>query len=337
MERNYNLDIFKGVATFIMIFANTSSYFFNLSDNFIIRLIFSFAAPIFIISSGYITQKNLLNLNIPKSKILYRVFQILFFGVFIDVLFWHSIPFITFDVLYLIAFCQLFLLLTNKKYLVYSSILVLLTSILLHQIYFYRFHIPETKILNLNSLIISNPIKRLFFDGWFPIFPWLTFFLLGALSFNFSYLLSKYKKVFVILGFISIGFFLFIKNKSTFDVRENYLELWYPLNGYELLIPVAVFFMFIGLFYSLININSKYIKFFMELGKNTLLIYVLNALLVAFISDYSLTLNLSYTEKILLFCIVLIFLLLISVMFEKIKKTFFWTKTPKFIKFILCN
>lgn len=337
MERNYIIDLFKGLAVFIMIFANTSPYFFNLNDHLIIRFLFSLAAPVFIICSGYITQKNLSNLEIKKSKLLFRFFQILFFAAFIDFFFWHSIPFITFDVLYLIGFSQLFLFIINKKYLIHFLFFTLLISILLHNSFIYRFDINEVKLFSLNTLFDENPLKRLFFDGWFPIFPWLTFFMLGSLSSEFTSSFIKYKKPLILSSFFLIVFFFIKFNNITFEVRENYLELFYPLNSYALLIPSSVFLLFVGTLNSTLNNNNIFINFIINLGKNTLLIYVLNALIIAYVSDNSLNLNLSSTEKALSFCLVISILLIISVLFERLKKTNYWIKTPKAIKFILCN
>lgn len=337
MERNYIIDLFKGLAVFIMIFANTSPYFFNLNDQLIIRFLFSLAAPVFIICSGYITKKNLSNLEFKKSKLLFRIFQILFFAAFIDFFFWHSIPFITFDVLYLIGFSQLFLFIINKKYLMYFLIITFLISILLHNSFIYRFDINEIKSFSLNTIFDANPLKRMFFDGWFPVFPWLTFFMLGSLSSEFSCSFIKYKKTLILSSFFLMIFFLIKFSKNTFEIRENYLELFYPLNAYTLLIPISVFVLIVGTLNSGIKENNIFINFIINLGKNTLLLYVLNALIVAYISDNYLNIHLSSTEKALSFCLVISILLVISVLFEKLKKTNYWIKTPKAIKFILCN
>ena len=83
MNRSHSLDLIKGIAVLVMIFANTSVYFFNFIDFNFIRLICSFAAPVFLILTGYFTQLNLLKNDINKSILtvdsdFYR-FQILYF------------------------------------------------------------------------------------------------------------------------------------------------------------------------------------------------------------------------------------------------------------------
>jgi hypothetical protein len=44
MEINFSLDFIKGIAVLLMIFANTSIYFIDLTNNYSVRFIFSIAA-----------------------------------------------------------------------------------------------------------------------------------------------------------------------------------------------------------------------------------------------------------------------------------------------------
>ena len=335
MERNSALDFIKGLAVVIMIFANTAPYFFNFESEFFIRIIFSVAAPIFIISSGYITQINISNPELKKSKIIYRIFQILFFAVVIDTLFWHSIPFITFDVLYLIGFSQLILLIINKKYLIFITSAVFVLSLIVNQYLNYRFSINELTSFSISSLIEANPIKRMLFDGWFPLLPWLSFFLLGSIS--FIYLKDKLKSR---LAFLQIGLTLLVMYFISGDIpkiRNSYLELWYPLNGLALLIPFGVFFSINGLLNYKIKVDSIISKLIIIIGKNSLFVYTFQAFIICIIIENKLLQNLTMTQKIGSFYLVIIFVLVIVFIFQKIKNYSFWLKTPKMIKFLLCN
>jgi hypothetical protein len=333
MERNYNLDLLKGFAVIVMLFANTTPYFFYLDDNLYLRLFFSIAAPIFIISSGYITQKNIETTHKNKSKLYYRIFQILFFGVFIDYFCWHAIPFISFDVLYLIAFSQLFLLFINKNYLLFLTSILFILSILLHQNIEYRFFISELKTFSLNNFIDTNPLKRYFFDGWFPILPWLSFFLLGSLSSIFDKELIKFKFLFVPLGVFGFIIFIILTNNYIQPVRDNYLELWYPLNGNSLLIPMSVLLIFIGIInFKVIN-NKILTQIIIDLGKNTLFVYTINAIVISLMSDFY---NKGFNNK-LLFTFIIFAMILLTLLLQRFKSSLIWSKTPKFIKFILCN
>ncbi len=333
MNRNNTLDLLKGLAVIIMLLANTAPYFFYLEENILIRLFFSIAAPIFIISSGYITQKNIETTQKNKSKFYYRIFQILFFGVFIDYFCWHAIPFISFDVLYLIAFSQLFLLFIKKKYILFLTFILLIISILLHQNIEYRFFISEPKTFSLDNFIAANPLKRYFFDGWFPILPWLVFFLLGSLSSIFDKMLIKFKFLFVLLGVFGFIIFIILNNNYFQPVRDNYLELWYPLNGNSLLIPISVLLIFIGIINFKVIINKILTQIIIDLGKNTLFVYTINAIVISLIFDFY---KKGFNNN-LLFVFIILAMILLTLLLQRLKSSLIWSKTPKFIKFILCN
>lgn len=335
MERNTTIDLIKGIAAVIMIYANTVPYFFNFESEFFIRLLFSVAAPIFIISSGYITQINITNQGLKKSKFIYRVIQILFFGVVIDAFFWHSIPFVTFDVLYLIGLSQLLLLLINKKHFFIVALAIFIISFISHHFFYYRFTINELSSFSINSLINANPIKRMFFDGWFPLFPWLGFFLLGSFTQEYIKEKIKIKISFLILGILLISlFFIFGEIPK---IRNSYLELWYPLNGISLLIPFGVFFIFNGIIQYSIKVDGIFSKIIVIIGKNTLFVYTFHAFIISIITDNNLLQNFSLNQRKFSFWIFIIFVLFIILLFQKIKDTHVWIKTPKMIKFLLCN
>jgi uncharacterized membrane protein len=245
MERSHSLDLIKGIAVLVMIFANTGIYFFNFKEYNLIRLMCSFAAPTFIILTGYFTQMKLLNENTNKKPLIARSLQILFLGAFIDLIFWQTIPFITFDILYLIAFSQLLLIFINTKY--YNVIIsfILLGSFLIPNIIIYRFEIDEISpqlLNNFETFLNAAPLKRMLYDGWFPLFPWFVFALLGASAYKNKFIFSKYSNYFLLIGLTLIGLVYFLIMNKNIPIRNSYLEIWYPLKNIKLLIPFAVFF-----------------------------------------------------------------------------------------------
>ena len=250
MKRFNSIDAIRGFAVTIMIIANTTPYFIDIEDNNLIRFLFSLAAPIFLIITGFVSQLTLSNLDLNRTKFVSRIFQILFFGVLIDLLFWKSIPFMTTDILYLIAFSQFFLLITLKnKTQLFLILFIFLISFQAHYLFNYRFEIPDLSInsnLNFTDIIINNPFKRFFFDGWFPVLPWMGFILLGAASFRFKSLISKFNSIFLISGFVLLFLSYLLIHNNFFPIRDHYLELWYPANGLVLLIPFSMFLIVIG-------------------------------------------------------------------------------------------
>jgi len=336
MERNLTLDILKGFAVIIMIIANTVPYFYNIENEIFIRLLFSTAAPIFIITSGYITYFNVHIKKVEKSKLYLRICQILYGGILIDSLFWHSIPFITFDVLYLIAFSQIIIIFVNKNHFLKLTFLIFTISFLLHILLEYRFAIIETKSISYKVMEEYNPIKRMFFDGWFPIFPWFGFFLLGVLSLKYSKTLTNRINLNFFLGICCLLLYLTLTLNNIPSVRNNYLEVWYPLYGKSLLIPFSLFFVFNGIINYPIKDTNLFIDFVINIGKNTLFIYTLNAFFVSLIIDFNFIKKISI-NKFYIFLLLILTLLVFSVILEKLKNTIFWIRLPKYIKFLILN
>ena len=194
MERNFGLDFIKGIAVLLMIFANTSIYFIDLTNNYSVRFIFSIAAPVFLFLTGYISQMTLSKKNNSRSNFFYRAFQILFLGAMIDVIFWKSVPFVTFDILYLIAISHFLMMIINYKQKFLLLLLLFFCFFLTNYFPDYRFAINDLSInsnLTYKDLYNSKPIQRLLFDGWFPILPWLAFVFLGAITFENRLFVNK--------------------------------------------------------------------------------------------------------------------------------------------------
>jgi uncharacterized membrane protein len=335
MDRSHSLDLIKGIAVLIMIFANTSVYFFNFIDFNFIRLICSFAAPVFLILTGYFTQMNLLKYDVNKNILILRALQILCLGAFIDIVFWGTIPFITYDILYLIAFSQLILIFINFKYYIFLVLLILLGSFIIPNLISYRFEIDEISVQLFDSfktIINSKPLKRLFYDGWFPILPWLAFVLMGALMFRNKIFFTKYSTYFLMIGLSLFGLTYLIIVNQDYPIRNFYLEIWYPLKNTLLLIPFSVFFIIIGLIDNRFYRPKPMFNFFIILGKNSLFAYIFNSFLMALAIFFGLNQS-NYPLYFILFFISIVVLgVFIMNRFRKSKK---WVFTPSFVKFFL--
>lgn len=223
----------------------------------------------------------------------------------------------------------------NKKYLIFICSAVFVFSLIVHQYLNYRFSINELTSFSITSLIEANPIKRMLFDGWFPLLPWLSFFLLGSISFIYLKDKFKFRMPFLFIGLSLLVIYFIFGNIP--KIRNSYLELWYPLNGLALLIPFGVFFSINGLLNYKIKADSIISKLIIIIGKNSLFIYTFHAFIICIIIDNKLLQNLTLTQKIGSFYLVVIFVIVIVFIFQKIKNYSVWLKTPKMIKFLLCN
>ncbi len=344
MKRLRSIDLIRGWAILVMLFANLAPTFFNFSKYSYIRLLFSTAAPIFIFLTGHVTEMKLSENKSMKNKIFFRIIQVLFLGVLIDVFIWKIVPFVTFDVLYLISFAQFLILILsfNKsmtlKWIVFFCIIII--SLVLQKTYNYRIELPELGLgiffNEFNLIIESLPIKRAFFDGWFPIFPWIAFSLIGAISYHYQKYLNR---IYYILIFLGI-FLLFVVVKSNqFNVnfvRNGYLELWYPPFGFMILIPISMVSLTLACIAKFNQFsNSFFSTILMNLGRNSLFIYLFQSLLNSICSSNIHIVHNSQKLNILIYFSIIIFIIIIANLIEKIKKHEWWEKFPFIIKFFL--
>lgn len=335
MERSHSLDLIKGIAVLVMIFANTSIYFFNFKEFNLLRLICSLAAPIFIVLTGYFTQMNLLKQVVNKKILITRALQILFLGAFIDLALWQTIPFITFDILYLIAFSQLILIFLNSKYFNSLIFLIFLGTFLLPYIITYRFEIDDIPLQlfdGFKTILLSAPLKRMIYDGWFPLFPWFAFALMGASAYKNRLIFSNKSNYFFLTGLTSIGLVYLIIMDKVIPIRNSYLEIWYPLKGIQLFIPLSVFFVILGTLDNRIYGPFAISNFLTILGKNSLFAYISNSLLMALVISWELN---QYINPLFSISFFIFFIVLLIFIMNKFRQSNIWNFTPRVLKYFL--
>lgn len=278
-----SIDLFRGLAILIMIFANSYPYLYP--EEYcpkILRLIFSTAAPIFIFLSGVSLRLAIENEK-KTSSLLIRAIQILFFAVTIDALLWSIKPFITMDVLYLISFSLLISILILRlpdsfKWAVSFSIIVL--------VFFTSKHFSH----ELNDIPIFEPVEEkcfslalhhIFIDGWFPIVPWSSIVILGYLICKNRVKLLAYSNYLLIFGISCVlGYFVaFMTDFVDFNsIRNGYTELFYPVTIPFLFYMFGIFSLILYFF----NVSFQRFKTIRLLGKFPLSIYFIHVALIKF-------------------------------------------------------
>jgi uncharacterized membrane protein len=266
-----------------MVIANSAAYFISSDVHVFFRIISSLAAPLFIFLAG----ANLFFSNEAHfKKFLIRGAYLFVTAVSIDVLIWGIIPFATFDVLYLISFgiiiCGLLRFGSFIDLLLGTTFI--LSSFLLKS--HYRFELEELRLFDkdlISSFSISSNLKRLLIDGWFPILPWIGFMFLGRWTMSILKTLEKRVMVFSFLFFIST--FYLLTHSSLNSIRNNYIEIFYPVNELFVLMSLAFLILAISVTSNLSTITffklgSKYL-----LGRKSLLVYILHCFLIATLAD----------------------------------------------------
>jgi uncharacterized membrane protein len=232
-NRVNSIDILRGIAIMIMILANAwpSLYPFDTCPSSL-RIIFSTAAPVFIFLSGYSVSLAVMNKK-NTLQIVARALQIGATAAGLDMLIWGIVPFITFDVLYLISFsilCILVMRKINPYLLLIISIPIMFTNQLFMDIYDH-----SVEEINLSGIFQSesyqNSIQHFLIDGWFPVFPWLGMALIGYVWGTIKKWPKNYNLLIFTLGTVLIIFASF--NSSDLlgkSLRNGYAELFYPMN-----------------------------------------------------------------------------------------------------------
>jgi uncharacterized membrane protein len=280
-NRIQEIDAIRGMAIFTMVIANAAPYFFEGEHPFWFRLIGTFAAPVFILISAFLVGKQKLNAN--PNKLLKRGVVVLLIAGSIDVFFWNVVPFNSFDVLYLLGFSMILFPLYRKiqtRIVLIIGFIILLAPVWFQQIY--RIELPEANLFQLSKVNLDYKLifQALFFDGWFPIFPWFGLWLVGfSLGKESTYLvkmegLKKYRIWLFLLTIVSLGL---VYNSNRY-VRDGYSELFYP--------PDFMFFLLVfslGVFVLSFKsiFNGRIFRPFSLLGKSSMFFYILHLFLIA--------------------------------------------------------
>ncbi len=311
-QRDTSVDILRGLAIFIMVFANLAPVVGS-SYPFIVRFYGSLAAPIFITLSGMMVCLTSQIKQHPFKYYLIRGICLIIIGMLIDILIWQILPLRTVDVLYLIGLsCPLVYLankLTLKRLSILTAFIFLLTPILQQFLGYSPY--PLEMDFSRNLTVEMNGQTSIFhhwiIDGWFPIFPWvgMAFFgcIIGKLrrrTRNFNQFQKESSLIFIITGAI-----LWIFYPGSMYEREGYRELFYPpVPGFFLLVIGII----ILLFYLVDRThNWQGWSLFKILGQSALFMYIVHCLLIGLVIH-------NYWENVNFFSVIMIYLVLLTIM-----------------------
>jgi len=301
--RDQSIDILRGIAIFIMLGANIVGYVTPCEYHPLWFDIYSsFAAPLFIILSGYMVAVNCVKKHDSFSYYFLRGGMLIITAALIDTLIWQLLPFATFDVLYVIGLGMMVVYLLEKKSIWIKAgfiAVVLIITLLLRQCWNYMEFPLEIEFLSAEADYTDynffNVIKALLYDGWFPLFPWIAFPVFGSI-------LAHYRKksensfanikvatlglLLTVAGFIWLYFgFTSADAAHPFNElvkREPYGEIFYPPTLAYILSAAGVCL----LLFSLIDKtrNANFWNPLTVFGQTSLFNYILHSALVAYIA-----------------------------------------------------
>ena len=286
-ERYRWIDQIRGLAIILMIPANLAPYLSEPHPMWF-RILGSYSAPTFImLSAGMViltSHKHNLGYYIKRAATILAV------GIFLDSLLWKLCPFTSFDVLYTISvslpiiyFCR------NQKtrVILVFACLVFIGAIILqtfagyhaeaYEIYWEKFDFPE----------LPRLLQSWFIDGWFPVFPWVGFSLLGAVLFRAIFFHSEHfhfkslligGSVMLVIGYVllfaPIPGLTNLANGTIIASRDDYSEIFYAPSWPYLISAIGTVLFITAIFlkiskHSFLNIMGFY-------GRFSMLIYLLH-------------------------------------------------------------
>ena len=282
--RDVTIDVTRGLAIFMMIAANTLPYLLMRPVPMPVRIYGTFAAPIFITLAGMMVALTKKKHNF--SYFLDRGAMIVLIGVLIDVFLWSVYPFVGVDVLYLIGIslpiAYLFLKADGKLRWAIIGLIFLLTPVLQYTVGYREVHYLD------NSL--SGIAHSLLIDGYFPLFPWLGFSLLGAQLGSLRWKDEMIKKfndprmVAIIVALLAIGSTLWYAFPGNAYIREGYAELFYPPTIGFIITAIGVILLAIAIFDALPY--NRLLEPFRSMGQYSLQIYVVHLMVIALVIQH---------------------------------------------------
>jgi uncharacterized membrane protein len=240
-NRDVSIDVLRGIAVFTMIAPNLAAQVLAEPQPIWLRLFGSFAAPLFILISGMMVYKTTITQGYQVRHFLFRGGFIVLVGVLIDVLIWKIYPFTTVDVLYLIGvslpIAHLFSRMNRRARWIIIGLIFAATPVL-QTLLGYTSYPTELTLLGQPTVIVANQtsiFSHWIVDGWFPLFPWLGFSLLGVNLAEFRWERRKSGENradtnILVLGalLLCLGSIAWLINPGSLLVRAGYSELFYP-------------------------------------------------------------------------------------------------------------
>jgi uncharacterized membrane protein len=339
-QRDETIDVLRGLAIFTMVAANMAAVVLVEPHPFALRAYGSFAAPLFIFLSGMMVAHTSRARSHPFSYFALRGVLVVLVGALLDVLLYSIYPFIEMDVLYLIGLglaAAYLLLRCSRSAGLTISVLILLLTPILHATVGYRRLPTEIELFHgLQRQTVLDVVRNWFVDGYFPVFPWLGFSFLGALSHDirrrfrpFS-LRRHFRGLAVSGGVLVSGILVWRAFPGTLFTRWGYSELFYPPTIGYLLTALGVIAL---LFFIVDGIATKPLLAPLRvLGRTSLFMYILHLVVIDQVMERLWT-NVSLRWFLVLYVATAGALILVAFGVRAVMDR--WKRSPFLVRFVL--
>jgi len=290
--RDIPVDILRGLAIAIMVGANLVPYLLLPPAPFWLRLAATIAAPLFVFLSGMMVTLSVRAKKYPFSYFLARGALVIAIAALLDLLAAGLVPFMSFDVLYLIGISlpvtYLFLRLPMKGRIA-VFLTILFATPLLQAVFGYSplvISIPLAAVSGGAALpSFFTVLSQLFVDGWFPVFPWLLFALLGAQAGEFRWqdntiISFAHRQMICLAGSILLtGAIFWFLVPGPALVRSGYIELFYPPT-LEFLVFMVGFIFCLFIVADSLPVRNPVFDPLRVMGECSLAIYILHVVII---------------------------------------------------------
>jgi len=291
--KDLTINTLRGLAIFTMVAANAAPYSLAAPHPLWFRFYGTFAAPLFILLSGMMVVLSSQAKDRKFGYFLLRGVLLLLTGAIVDIV-GDIFPFVTFDVLYLIGISLplafFFQRLGAKPRWVIIVAIFALTPLL--QLWLGYTDVPTEYALNgmMKEVALNQTgvLNHLLIDGWFPLFPWLGFSLLGVnlalLRWRFEVARSfgENRVSLAALGLIFGGGMLWNLFPGRHLVRHGYSEMFYPPTLGYIITTIGL----IVLLFSLVDRRPGLALFkpLQPLGEAALFMYLLHGAVIEYLT-----------------------------------------------------
>lgn len=288
MNRDYSIDIVRGIAIFTMVAANLAGCFLQEPHPEPLRFYGTFAASSFVMLAGMMAAFSIDNKQKGFQDLLKRGLFILLFALLDDVLIWNLYPGLCIDVLFLIGFamplCYWFSRASERAQWGIVLAIFALTPVMQQYLGYAKFphnyvflKVPLSKIRDFSHLIslLLKTLNNWLVSGWFPLFPWLGFAFLGVLLFRLRAKMENFAQqniLYIGLTLLASGAVLWNIFPIIHLTRDGYTELFYPATIAYILLAIAVFLL---VFY-IVDSNNTYRIYepFLQMGRISMFLYL---------------------------------------------------------------
>jgi uncharacterized protein len=243
--RLVGLDALRGLAIVLMVPANAAGSLLVAPHPAWLRLLGSFAAPIFVTLAGLMVALGVDRSRSRRPEVrrgfahaLRRGGFVVLAGIFVDVVIGGYLPLLTCDVLYLIGLSlpvSYAAARGDRRLRLAWPLLIFAATPLAQATLGYRTAI-DTPRLDASwppaawSAVGPDVARRYVVDGWFPLFPWLGFALLGVALAGAVEGAPRQRRIGAAggIGAVVVGGCAWWSHPGAMAVRCGYSELFYP-------------------------------------------------------------------------------------------------------------